>query len=278
MISLPVEVQIDIFKFLSYEELYPIKLTNLYFRDFINNFEGDVPREKFYKISIGDIDRFKRDPRKLIRPNSEHFYIPLSEQLEEKLNNELETPIPLYLPDQNLDNKNIVICLSKKVYGIESQHLLQLPIFIKNKNEIKTVYYYLNKLFNCFFEYSCFGKFILNTQLINLLFGNAKHFYIQTCNLSITDNNIRNLFKFSLKRLVSELLIINFFICEADIEEYKDILLKIITSGGDNIEHIYLSFSILEGMNHDINVSLLFDRIVEYVATSRDCSKNCTYY
>jgi len=52
MFSLPTEVQLDIFKCLSYEELCSVKQTNLYLSDFIINSEGKLAREKFYKISI----------------------------------------------------------------------------------------------------------------------------------------------------------------------------------------------------------------------------------
>jgi len=39
---------------------------------------------------------------------------------------------------------------------------------------MKIVYYYLNKLFNCSFEYANFDEFIFNPELINLLFRNSK--------------------------------------------------------------------------------------------------------
>jgi len=101
MLSLPSEVQLDIFKFLSCEKLYSIKQIHLYFCDFINNYEGELAREKFYGISIviflnliikefflKDIDRFKKGPySKLIEPKAKNFYFPLNEELEEKVCN-----------------------------------------------------------------------------------------------------------------------------------------------------------------------------------------------
>ena len=50
--SLPTETKIDIFKFLSYADLCSIKRTNLYLRDFIYEYEGDLALEEFYEISI----------------------------------------------------------------------------------------------------------------------------------------------------------------------------------------------------------------------------------
>uniref|UniRef100_A0A914MN14 F-box domain-containing protein n=1 Tax=Meloidogyne incognita TaxID=6306 RepID=A0A914MN14_MELIC len=113
MFSLPTEVQLDIFKFLNYEELCSIKQTNLYFRDFVNDFEEELAREKFYEISIVYFDQCKQYPHKLIKPEAENVDFSLNdEQLEEKFKNGLSKPIPLYLPDLDSD-KNLVIRLSK---------------------------------------------------------------------------------------------------------------------------------------------------------------------
>nr|CAD2131244.1 unnamed protein product [Meloidogyne enterolobii] len=112
MFSLPIEVQLDIFKYLNYEELYSVKQTNLYLSDFIINFEGELAREKFYKISIKDIIRLEDFPHKLIRLETENFGFPLNEHIEDNFKNELEKPIPLYLPYQE-SNNDIIICLTK---------------------------------------------------------------------------------------------------------------------------------------------------------------------
>ena len=45
--SLPIETKLDIFKFLNYQQLCSIKQTNLYFRDFINKFEGELARQNY---------------------------------------------------------------------------------------------------------------------------------------------------------------------------------------------------------------------------------------
>jgi len=50
--SLPTEVKLDIFKCLNYKELYSIKQIHLYFCDFINNYEGELAREKLSRISV----------------------------------------------------------------------------------------------------------------------------------------------------------------------------------------------------------------------------------
>nr|CAD2199997.1 unnamed protein product [Meloidogyne enterolobii] len=125
--SLPTETKLDIFKYLSYKELFSIKQTNLYFRDFIDKYEGELAREKVFTIHFDHtINQFKKDLHRLNKPKSENFDFPLSEQLEEKINklkyakgfcpflkkNGLKNPIPFYLPYQN--SKNIVSHLSKR--------------------------------------------------------------------------------------------------------------------------------------------------------------------
>nr|CAD2178338.1 unnamed protein product [Meloidogyne enterolobii] len=270
MFSLPAEVQLDIFKFLSCEKLYSIKQIHLYFYDFINNFEGELAREKFYGISI-DVDRFKRGPNsKFIKHEAKNFNFPLNEQLEEKWRNRLETQIPLYLVPRNASN--IVICLSKV---INTEYYLQLPNFIKNKKDLKIVFYFLNKLFNCSFGYAEFYKVIFNPELIELLFGRiSKQFYIYNCNLSITKHNIENLSQFVLNNLSNGILKIAFSVENFIMENYKNNLFKILTNGRDNFEVVELKFyNSLGNLDPNMNVTLFYDQIIEYIATSKECSK-----
>nr|CAD2166550.1 unnamed protein product [Meloidogyne enterolobii] len=151
-------------------------------------------------------------------------------------------PIPFYLPYKN--SRNIVSRLYKKVYGITNQRQLQLSTIIKSKEDIKIVNYYLNKVFNCCLEYGYIDEFVFNPELIELLFGDAiipKQLYIQTCYLSIVENNIENLISFALNHLICETLIINFLRDKADIKNYKNILFKILISG-DKFKNVYLNF------------------------------------
>nr|CAD2178330.1 unnamed protein product [Meloidogyne enterolobii] len=54
----------------------------------------------------------------------------------------------------------------------------------------------------------------------------------------------------------------------------KDDSFKILTNGGDNFEAIYVMFDCSqEGIEQYINVQMIYDYIVEYIATSGNCSK-----
>ncbi|CAK5046291.1 unnamed protein product [Meloidogyne enterolobii] len=57
-------------------------------------------------------------------------------------------------------------------------------------------------------------------------------------------------------------------------ENCRDTLFKILTSRGDNFKNVdLLLFDSLEMENFAENVKMLYEHIVEYIATSRDCSK-----
>nr|CAD2176336.1 unnamed protein product [Meloidogyne enterolobii] len=263
--SLPTEIKLDILKFFSYKKLCSIKQTNLYFCAFVNNFEGELAREKLYYIYINNVDRFEKEPHKLVNPKTIDFNFPLNEQLEEKWKNGLEIPIPLYMPNQDLDS-NIVDCLSKVCVSKSHPIILQLPTIIKSKEDLKIVYYYLNKLFNCSFNYCYFENFIFNPELIQLLFGRVpKQIYVRECELFINDYNIENIFKFTLNNLISETLYIYFPLSKEIIEKSKDDLFKFLINGGDNFEVVQLIFNNSPGIVDDItiNVQILYNRLIE---------------
>ncbi|CAK5060371.1 unnamed protein product [Meloidogyne enterolobii] len=271
--SLPAETKLDIFKFLNYQQLCLVKQTNLYFREFIDKYEGEFAREKFYDISIVYFDQYKGrlHTHKLIKPKIENFDFPLNERFEEKWKHGLENPIHLYLSNRYSD-KN-AFCLIK-VRDFEERYLLHLPTIIKNKDDLKIVYYYLNKLFNCSFQRCYFGDFFFNPELIQLLFGRVpKQFYIQDCDLFISAYTIQNIFKFILNNLVGELLRVDFLLDDDITEKYINILFKIIING-DKFRKINLKIYICtRNFDRNMNVATLYDQIVEYMATSSDCSK-----
>nr|CAD2180334.1 unnamed protein product [Meloidogyne enterolobii] len=184
-----------------------MKQTNLHFRDFINNFEGELAREEFYEIDI-DVDLMRGGSPKLIKPESKNVDFPLSEELEKKFKNGFKQTIPLCL-DEQFSHLSYIF-LTKDYNDEACYYQLQLPTIIKSKNDIKIVYFYLNKLIKCSFKRGMFQEFIFNPELIQLLFGNAKQFHIQKCKIYI-DDDIGKIFGFILNNLVGEKLRINFF-------------------------------------------------------------------
>ncbi|CAK5079868.1 unnamed protein product [Meloidogyne enterolobii] len=277
--SLPTEAKLDVFKCLNHQQLCEINQTNVYFYNFINNFEGELAREEFDEISIGYLKHYDHYSHILLNPEEENFDFPLNEQFEEqfeeKWKNGLEDPIPLYLPNVE-SNKNIVIHLTEDNGDITQ---IKLPSIVQNKNQLKIAFYYLNKLFNCSFKESNLKSgeiptLIFNPELLQLLFKNS--IYIETCHLYFTDDNTEYLLQFILKNYLACEDLHCYFKQNKDImENYKNILCKILTNGGDNFEEIHLNFITKADHKNGAlkNVVLFYDYIVEYIATSRDCSK-----
>nr|CAD2174125.1 unnamed protein product [Meloidogyne enterolobii] len=272
--SLPTEVKLDIFKCLNYKELYSIKQTNFCFYAFINKYEGELAREKLSRIS----DHFRQSKEvesKLIRPEAENFDFALfdeqhkefNEQLEVKWSGGLQKPIPLYLPDQGLDSK-MAICLVNTHNYKTRQILLELPHIITSKNQMKIVYYYLDRLFNCSFDFGYFDQFIFNPELIELLFGRIpKQIYLWTTFLMPSKAyNSENFFKFFVNNLIGLSLRIDLYRVNA--EEYLEVLQKILMKEGDKFGSVYLSCN---------KMPKLFESIINYNETSKDCSEivNC---
>ncbi|CAK5060350.1 unnamed protein product [Meloidogyne enterolobii] len=139
---------------------------------------------------------------------------------------------------------------------------------------MKIAYYYLNKLFNCSFECGHFPNFIFNPKLIQLLFGNSRQIYINDCTILILDYNIENRLQFISNHLTSANLKIYFWLNKDIMGKYRDMLVKILANGGDKFKEVDLSFhTYSKCWDIIITVTMLYDQIIEYIATSRDCSK-----
>nr|CAD2178346.1 unnamed protein product [Meloidogyne enterolobii] len=138
---------------------------------------------------------------------------------------------------------------------------------------MKIVYYYLNKLFNCYFTFGNIKEFIFNPELIKLLFGNAQQFYMHNCYLAITYYNIGKSLQFIINNLKGRILTIKIFPFGGDIEKYINILFKILTNGGDNFEEVNVIFITNPVLIVDnVNIPLIVDNGINYIATTRDCS------
>nr|CAD2180337.1 unnamed protein product [Meloidogyne enterolobii] len=133
---------------------------------------------------------------------------------------------------------------------------------------MKIVYYYLDRLFNCSFDFGHFDQFIFNPELIQLLFGRIpKQIYLWTTFLMPSKAyNSENFFKFFVNNLIGLSLRIDLYRVNA--EEYIEVLLKILMKEGDKFGSVYLSCN---------KMPKLFESIINYNETSKDCSEivNC---
>uniref|UniRef100_A0A914N0U3 Uncharacterized protein n=1 Tax=Meloidogyne incognita TaxID=6306 RepID=A0A914N0U3_MELIC len=102
--------------------------------------------------------------------------------------------------------------------------------------------------------------------MINILFDNDKsiplQFNIQLTNISAGSKNFENMLNFSFNHLSNTHL--NFSTTDDITEQHTNILFNKIINEGNKFPQIWLNNS---------NFSRLYDLIIEYIATARDCSK-----
>uniref|UniRef100_A0A914N239 F-box domain-containing protein n=1 Tax=Meloidogyne incognita TaxID=6306 RepID=A0A914N239_MELIC len=276
MNSLPPEVQLDILKCVNFDQLVSVKQTNRYFNNFIDGYENELARLKFYKLNIIiDSNINQSNIYEIIPLESVISEFILNDQLKEKWQEAIAKSIPLYL--QDYEERNLfAVELDKIYFDLKKKkirhYILKLPNFPKNIKEMSIVRCWLERLFNCFFEYTDF-KNLFNPEMINLLFDDDKsiplQFLIQKPSLSVSSLSYRldNTLKFVLNHLsISESLSIDFN--ENNISEQQiDILFNILTKEGNKLSQFCLkSYRCFE-------MSRLYELIFEHITTSKNCSK-----
>ncbi|CAK5018680.1 unnamed protein product [Meloidogyne enterolobii] len=128
---------------------------------------------------------------------------------------------------------------------------------------------WMEHLINCAFERAAFFRVVFNPEMINLLFDNDKaiplQFNIQDPYL-ITDNNtiFEHFWKFAFHHsIIPESL--SFCFNQSNFsEQHINILFNFLINESNKLTEVYFSF---------YGPPRLYELIVEYVATSRDCSK-----
>ncbi|CAK5054742.1 unnamed protein product [Meloidogyne enterolobii] len=262
MNSLPPEVQFDVFKCLNFDQLFSVKQTNHYFKNFIDKYENELARLKFEKLSIYNWSYNKKfNSYKVIPIESGFFEFNLNAQLKEKWQKAIDKSIPLYLLDYRPRSQSAVIL---------DHYILKLPNFPKNIKEMIILRCWFEHLFKCAFEYTGFDN-LFNPKIINLLFDNDKtiplQFHIQKPSLFARHNMFENFFNFASNHLsISESLSINY--SEDDISEQQiNILFDIIINGGMKLPQFYFK------SNKCFKLSRLYDLIFKHITTSTNCTK-----
>nr|CAD2131242.1 unnamed protein product [Meloidogyne enterolobii] len=164
MFILPTEVQLDVLKCLNFNQLFSFKLTNFYFYNLINKYEGELARMKFNTFSFID-----ENPRlisyDIIELKSGVFELTLSDQLKNKWQAAIDRSIPLFLHEFKFDRT--FVCISKVDKKTKSL-LLKLPTFPKNIEEMITVRCWLEHLFKCAIVGAYIDTTIFNPEMINI--------------------------------------------------------------------------------------------------------------
>ncbi|CAK5060343.1 unnamed protein product [Meloidogyne enterolobii] len=128
-------------------------------------------------------------------------------------------------------------------------------------------------LFNCAFERAHFDKAVFNPEMVNILFDNDKKiplkFNINHLYLSANNRICENLVD-----LISDNIVISesfsMYLDDVDDpEQYTDTLHDVLLNKGDKLHHVSFMF--------ECELPQIYDLIVEYIATSRECSKIVLY-
>lgn len=198
----------DVLKFLNFVQLFSLRQTNFYFRNLINEYDGDLALMKFYELEIIDIDP-EFNSYKEIDLKSGLFDFTLNDQLMEKWQTAIKRSIPLFLHSFEA-TKNIAVIIRKTA---REPYILKLPNFPKNIGDMILTRCWLEHLFNCAFEDAYFGKSFLNPEMIQLLFDDDKtipyQFHVECFRMKPVNNNFGNILKFAFNHLaITETLLL----------------------------------------------------------------------
>nr|CAD2204743.1 unnamed protein product [Meloidogyne enterolobii] len=166
--SLPSEVQLDIFKYLNFDQLLPFQQSSSYFNNFIEKFEKRLPRKQYHILSL-DCNLVYFRENILFKPDPKLYDFQLSKELEEKWKYGIEKSIPLFLCG---DVSSKVASTGIAVFVTYNRFKLRrIP---KNIEEMKIARYLLGYLFKCTFDCLYLSDAIINQQMLELLFDENK--------------------------------------------------------------------------------------------------------
>uniref|UniRef100_A0A914N7R9 Galectin domain-containing protein n=1 Tax=Meloidogyne incognita TaxID=6306 RepID=A0A914N7R9_MELIC len=230
------EVQLDIFKWLTFKQLISIQQTNNFYKIFLNKYEDKLARKKFDKLEILYGNEGSSSYYEFFEPDPKLYDFQISEQLEKKWKCGIENSIPMFLSDFDT-NMNIVVCELEQYSYHEESYYSQLPNLPKNIEDMKIARCILEQLFKCFFEFVQLDKVIFNPQMIKLLFDENKpnmplQLHSQSAHLFILNKSDDCLLEFILNHLIFKEFTVDFWKFNRRMQNIN-ILFGILTKGED---------------------------------------------
>uniref|UniRef100_A0A1I8BEG3 F-box domain-containing protein n=1 Tax=Meloidogyne hapla TaxID=6305 RepID=A0A1I8BEG3_MELHA len=176
MFNLPTESQLDIFKFLDFDQIFQFQQINNTFLKIINEYKKEFSRKEFETISMWQTAINKQIPLYANEPNNE-YYIQL-------------------LKKENVTPRRLI---------------LNLPNIPKNIEEMLIIRFWLEELSFCIFENFEF-QVLFNPELIKLLFEeNPINFHSQKVFIKFKNKNVKKVLNSAMDNLmVYKYVIINF--------------------------------------------------------------------
>uniref|UniRef100_A0A914NV61 F-box domain-containing protein n=1 Tax=Meloidogyne incognita TaxID=6306 RepID=A0A914NV61_MELIC len=281
MYSLPYGALVDTLKCLNFEQLFSLKQTNNYFNGFISKYEKILPRKEFKGFSIisSDINAFDPpDPdQRMINLKSVNCNYSLTSQLEEKwksaINNKISTSLNIHKKflgkEPPLGERTFILI----VVGDDDNELVfivELPTYPKTISDMKLIRFCFDQLFRCAYKEASFDFFILNPEIIRLLFEDQQNispkFYTKKVSLEYGKINKEKVLKFNLEHLiVNGDLSLSF---GGDTQKYNDIVSELVLNGG----------SVIHRVRMDLSDPYLYNLIIKLIETSQDNSNMVTNF
>nr|CAD2200463.1 unnamed protein product [Meloidogyne enterolobii] len=112
---LPPEVQLDILKFLNFDQLLSLQLTNCYFSNFITEYEVELARKEFHRIKTIPINKRGLSYYHFFKPEPKFYDFQLSEELVKKWKYGIEKSIPMFLTGTGRRMYNIACVLEESL-------------------------------------------------------------------------------------------------------------------------------------------------------------------
>nr|CAD2168247.1 unnamed protein product [Meloidogyne enterolobii] len=183
LLLLPVEVHLDIFKYLNFEQVSSIQQTNGYFRSLIDKYKLTLAKKKFYSLET-IVYKSANDKNKYLKLKEEEIGLDdmlcWSDDLREKWQVAVDNKTPMYLFSESLKTKepyiiNFAIRLTKekpKGKGDKSKRLLlKLPYVPDLKGMLLWRFWLEKLLIHCVYEEKIvFENIFFNPIMILLLF------------------------------------------------------------------------------------------------------------
>ncbi|CAK5068138.1 unnamed protein product [Meloidogyne enterolobii] len=242
---LPTEIQLDIFKYLDFNQLSNIQQTNFYLSNFFKEYADKLARKKFYGLRDVCIDKSNLNQYNFYTPKPELYDLQLSKELENMCKRGIEESIPMFLGEDDTTIK-FVACIIKESHDFEPEIYLRFPNFPKTIEEMKIACYLFKLLFNSFFGFVEFDEVIFNPQIIQLLFDENKTNIPLQIQSRITHLSVYNefddcLLKFILDHLNSNELAVTLD-QDSNMEQCINNLFKLSTNGGNKFPYVCYKF------------------------------------
>ncbi|CAK5079151.1 unnamed protein product [Meloidogyne enterolobii] len=175
ILLLPVEVHLDIFKYLNFNQISSIQQTNSYFRSLIDKYIGILAKKKFYSFET-IVYKSVNDKNKYLKLKEEDIGLAdgfeLSKELEGKWQVAIDNKTPMYLYSEIYKSKEpYIVNFAIRLNDNSPKYLLKLPYIPKNIKEMLIWRCWMDKLLlNCSFVTFAFGGIIFNPKMFTLLF------------------------------------------------------------------------------------------------------------